>query len=81
LKPVSRPWSDLAGPRRRTSISRRHLPTILAGRGNGTVKPGRHIRYSPDTPMANLFVSMLDRMGVEPERFGDSKGKLDRLSI
>ena len=58
-----------------------NLPTILAGRANGTIKPGRHIRYAPDTPMANLFVSMLDRMGVEPEYFGDSKGRLDRLSI
>jgi hypothetical protein len=58
-----------------------NLPVILAGRGNGTLTPGRHIRYSSDTPMANLFVSMLDRMGVEPEFFGDSKGKLDRLSI
>jgi hypothetical protein len=58
-----------------------NLPTILAGRSNGTLKPGRHIRYAPETPMANMFVSMLDRMGVEPEYFGDSKGKLDRLSI
>lgn len=58
-----------------------NLPTILAGRGGGTLKPGRHIRYAPETPMANLFVSMLDRMGVEPEYFGDSKGRLDRLTI
>jgi hypothetical protein len=58
-----------------------NLPLILAGGGNGSLKGGRHIRYAPDTPMANLFVSMLDRMGVEPERFGDSNGKLDRLSL
>jgi hypothetical protein len=58
-----------------------NLPLILAGRGNGTLKPGRHVRYAPETPMANLFVSMLDRMGVEPERFGDSKGKLERLAV
>jgi Protein of unknown function (DUF1552) len=58
-----------------------NLPVVLAGRGNGTWKPGRHIRYAPETPMANLFVSMLDRMGVEPEHFGDSKGKLDRLAV
>ena len=43
-----------------------NLPTILAGRGNGTLKPGRHIRYSAETPMANLFITMLDQMGVEP---------------
>jgi hypothetical protein len=58
-----------------------NLPTILAGGANGTIKPGRHIRYAPETPMADLFVAMLDRMGVQPEKFGDSKGKLDRLSI
>jgi hypothetical protein len=57
------------------------LPLILAGRGNGTLKAGRHVRYESGTPMANLFVSMLDRMGVEPEYFGDSKGKLERLSV
>lgn len=57
------------------------LPVILAGKAGGKLKPGRHIRYAPETPMANLFLSMLDRMGVEPEYFGDSKGKLDRLSI
>ena len=58
-----------------------NLPLILAGGGNGTLKGGRHVRYEKGTPMANLFVSMLDRMGVEPERFGDSNGKLDRLSL
>lgn len=58
-----------------------NLPLILAGGGNGTLKPGRHIRYAPETPMANLFVSMLDRMGVEADRFGDSSGKLERLSL
>jgi hypothetical protein len=57
------------------------LPLILAGGANGKIKGGRHIRYAKGTPMADLFVAMLDRMGVEPERFGDSQGKLDRLSI
>ena len=58
-----------------------NLPTLLAGRAGGRIKPGRHIRYAPETPMANLFLSMLDCMDVEPESFGDSHGKLDRLSI
>jgi Protein of unknown function (DUF1552) len=58
-----------------------NLPLILAGGANGRLKGGRHIRYAPGTPMADLFVAMLDRMGVEGERFGDSKGKLDRLSL
>ena len=58
-----------------------NLPLILAGGANGKLKGGRHIRYAKGTPMADLFVSMLDRMGVEGERFGDSRGKLDRLSL
>ena len=38
-------------------------------------------RHAQGTPMGNMFVSMLDMLGVEPEHFGDSTGKLDRLSI
>ncbi len=58
-----------------------NLPLILAGGANGRLKGGRHIRYAKGTPMADLFVAMLDRMGVEGERFGDSRGKLERLSL
>jgi hypothetical protein len=57
-----------------------NLPTLLAGRGSGTLKPGRHVRSPRETPMANLFVAMLDRVGVPAETFGDSKGKLGYLS-
>jgi hypothetical protein len=56
------------------------LPVILAGRSNGAVKPGRHVKYAAETPMANLFVAMLDRMGVPLESLGDSNGKLGYLS-
>ncbi len=55
------------------------LPILLAGKGAGTIKSGQHVRYAPDTPMSNLFVSMLDRMGVREDKFGDSNGRLDRL--
>ncbi|MEO5923135.1 MAG: hypothetical protein ABIR70_04840, partial [Bryobacteraceae bacterium] len=57
-----------------------NLPTVLAGRGCGTLKPGRYIKYAPETPMANLFVSMLDRMGVPVEKMGDSTGKIGYLT-
>lgn len=53
-----------------------NLPVLLAGGGGGTVRPGRHVRYAKETPMANLYVSMLERMGAPTERFGDSTGKL-----
>jgi hypothetical protein len=56
------------------------LPILLAGRGGGAIQPGRHVRYEKDTPMTDLFLSMLDRMGAPAERIGDSKGKLANLS-
>jgi hypothetical protein len=56
------------------------LPLVLAGRGCGKVKTGRHVRYPKETPMANLFVAMLDRMSVPVESLGDSKGTLGYLS-
>ena len=40
------------------------LPILLAGKGNGTIKTGRHIRFPKETPLTNLYVSMLERMGV-----------------
>ena len=57
-----------------------NLPVVLAGRGCGTVRPGRLVRYPKETPMANLFVAMLDRMGVPVESLGDSNGELGYLS-
>lgn len=60
--------------------SHHDLPVILAGAGGGTLKTGRHVRYAKDTPMSNLYLSLLERMGVEEPRFGDSSGKLAGLS-
>jgi hypothetical protein len=56
------------------------LPVLLAGRGDGSLKTGRHIVYKKGTPMANLYLTLLDRMGVQPERLGDSTGKLEDLT-
>jgi hypothetical protein len=55
------------------------LPILLAGRGNGTLKTGRHIRYLKETPLTNLYVAMLDRMGARVNGFGDSTGMLTGL--
>ena len=55
------------------------LPLILVGKGGGTLRTGRHIRYPKETPMSNLFLSMLDRMGVRAENIGDSTGRLQQL--
>lgn len=54
-----------------------NLPILLAGNGGKTIKSGRHMNCSDPTPLCNLYVSMLDRMGVEVEAFGDSTQALD----
>ncbi len=56
------------------------LPILLAGRGDGSLKPGRHILYPQETPLTNLYLALLDRCGVRSESIGDSNGKLDRLT-
>ncbi|MEZ6119619.1 MAG: DUF1552 domain-containing protein [Pirellulaceae bacterium] len=57
-----------------------NLPVLLAGGGGGSIETGRHIRYRTETPLANLFLSMLDRSGVQVPRIGDSTGLLPYLS-
>jgi hypothetical protein len=52
------------------------LPMVLAGRGGGRLASGQHLVYSEDSPVANLYVSMLDAFGTPVERFADSTGPL-----
>lgn len=56
------------------------LPLILAGRGKGTLKPGRRLRAAAKTPFCNLHLSLLNRMGVDETTFGDSTGPLSGLA-
>ena len=56
------------------------LPVLILGKANGSWKTGRHVQYVKDTPMANLFLAMLDRMGVRAETIGDSNGMLEHLT-
>jgi len=55
------------------------LPILLAGRGCGTIRPGRHLKYDEDTPLNNLYLSMLERMDTPVRELGDSTGRLDQL--
>jgi hypothetical protein len=55
------------------------LPVVLAGGGGGTVNPGRHLKLPEATPMTNLYVAMLERMGVKAERVGDSTGRIENI--
>lgn len=58
-----------------------NLPVLLAGRGGGTIDPGRHVRYEYEVPMCNLFLSLLDRMGAPVDFHGDSTGRLPGLQV
>ncbi|MCA1685638.1 MAG: DUF1552 domain-containing protein [Planctomycetia bacterium] len=55
------------------------LPILLAGRGGGTIKTGRHVRYEKNTPLNNLYLSMLDRIGAPVDSLGESTGLLPNL--
>jgi hypothetical protein len=56
------------------------LPILLMGKGGSALHPGRHIRFEKDTPLCNLYVWMLHRLGVRVDNFGDSTGRLEELS-
>jgi hypothetical protein len=59
----------------------RNLPLLLAGGAAGRLKGGRYLRYREEPPVTNLFLTLLDQVGVPVERFADSTGKLDLLSV
>jgi hypothetical protein len=52
------------------------LPILLAGRAGGTLEGNRHIVQPPQTPMSNLLLTLLDKLGCSEESFGDSTGRL-----
>ncbi len=56
-----------------------NLPMVLGGGGGGRVIGGQHLEYTEDSPLANLYVSMLDAFGTPVERFADSTGPLAGL--
>jgi hypothetical protein len=56
-----------------------NLPTIVAGGGAGKMRGGRHIQYDKPTPLANLHLSLLNKVGVPVESFADSTGTVDEL--
>ena len=65
-----------ASPRSCNQHSNSNLPLVLAGHAGG-LRGGRHVSAEAKTPVTNLFVNLLDSVGVATESFGDSTGKLD----
>jgi hypothetical protein len=58
-----------------------NLPVVLAGKAGGTLTPGRHLVYEKNTPLCNLYQSMLGRMGTPVEKLADSTGELSDLLV
>jgi hypothetical protein len=60
--------------------STKNLPFLLAG---GGFKHGQHLAFNPDepTPVSNLYVSILQRLGIEADKFGTSSGTLSGLEV
>ena len=55
---------------------------VLVGGASGQLKPGgRHIKYDDNTPMTNLLLTVVDKMGVPIDKLSDSTGKLDLLTV
>ena len=55
------------------------LPIVLVGGGAGKLKGGRHIKYDKPTPLANLHLTLLDKVGIHQDSFGDSQGRVEEL--
>jgi hypothetical protein len=58
----------------------KNLPILLVGGASGAVKGGQHVRLADAPPLANLHLTLLDKMGLPAERFAESTGKLEVLS-
>jgi hypothetical protein len=55
------------------------LPILVAGGASTGLRGGRHLKYEKGTPLANLHMTLLDRVGVHLDSFGDSNGSIDGL--
>ena len=58
-----------------------NLPVMIVGSGGKSIKGGRRITYRKETPMSNLYLSMMDRMGVKMDHFGDATGRIEGLNL
>ncbi len=61
--------------------SPRNLPIILGGKGGGKIKTGQNLIFEKETPLANLYLTMLDTMNIDERSFGDSTGTLSSITV
>ena len=70
-----------SGLRDGNSHSPHNLPIVLAGKGGGRIATGQHLEFGRDTPLANLYASMLNAFGSGEEKFADSTGLLPGVLV
>ena len=58
-----------------------NLGILLAGGAAGQIKGGRHLRYADHTPLMNLYLTMMDKLRMPLDHFGDSTGELNLLPV
>jgi hypothetical protein len=58
-----------------------NVPVILVGGQTLQVKGNRHVKYPKGTPLANLMLGVMDRYGVQAEKFGDSTSEIDLITL
>jgi hypothetical protein len=58
-----------------------NLPMLLLGGGSGQLKGGAHLQYPEGTPLANMYMTILDKLGIRADKFGDSNGMLNLLPL
>lgn len=58
-----------------------NLPVALVGGGSGQLKGGRHLAYPKETPISNLYLTIMDKLGIQEGKFGDSTGKVNLLNV
>ena len=56
-----------------------NLPIVVAGGGAGKLKGSRHIKYAEPAPLANLHLTLLEKVGVHQDSFADSRGRVDEM--
>jgi hypothetical protein len=56
-----------------------NLPILLGGKGGGSIQSGQHIRLHGEVPLCNLYLTLLNRVGITTDSFGDSNGQIESL--
>jgi hypothetical protein len=59
--------------------SPKNLPIVLAGSGGGKLRTGQNVNFEKETPLANLYLSILHALDIENKNFGDSTGTLSSI--